>query len=56
MAPCISRLYLKGMHVAPVVFEVYMVAPCSSCNICKYPLNDGFSQLKTFAKSYNNNI
>ena len=30
VAPCISRLYFKGPHAAPVVFEVYTVAPCSS--------------------------
>ena len=29
-SPCISRFYLKGLHVAPVVFEVYTVAPCIS--------------------------
>ena len=27
-APCISRLNLKGLHTAPIVFEVYTVAPC----------------------------
>ena len=34
--PCISRLKLKGLHMAPVVFEVYTGAPCSSCIICRY--------------------
>ena len=32
-APCISILYLKGLHAAPVVFEVYTgfhAAPCIS--------------------------
>ena len=31
--PCISRLYLKGLHVAPVAFEVYKVAPCGSMHL-----------------------
>ena len=26
-APCTFRLYLKGLHVASVVFDVYKVAP-----------------------------
>ena len=29
-APYISRLNLKGFHLAPVVFEVYTVAPRGS--------------------------
>ena len=29
-ASCIFRPILKGLHTAPVVFEVYTVAPCIS--------------------------
>ena len=29
-ASCFYRLYLKGLHAAPVVFEVYTAAPCIS--------------------------
>ena len=32
-APCISRLNLKGLHMALVVFEVYTVVPCGSMHL-----------------------
>ena len=35
-APCISRLKLKGLHTALVVFEVYTGTPCGFCSICRY--------------------
>ena len=35
--PCISRLYLNGLHTAPVVFEVYKVAPCGSMRLHAAP-------------------
>ena len=36
-AACVSRLNLKGLHMAPVVFEVYMVAPCGSMQLHAAP-------------------
>ena len=36
-APCISKLNLKGLHAAPVVFEVYTVAPCCSMQLHAAP-------------------
>ena len=32
-APCISRLYLKGLRTVPVVFEVETVALCCSMQL-----------------------
>ena len=37
-APCISRLYLKSLHTAPVIFEVYRVAPCGSMRLHAAPV------------------
>ena len=36
-APCISRPNLKGLHTAPVVFEVYTVVPCGSMQLHAAP-------------------
>ena len=33
VAPCISRFHLNGLHTAPVLFEVYKVAPCGSMHL-----------------------
>ena len=32
-APCISKLNLKGLHTASVVFKVYTVVPCCSMRL-----------------------
>ena len=32
-APCMSRPNLKDLHMAPVEFEVYKVAPCGSMQL-----------------------
>ena len=33
VAPCDSRLHLKGLHAAPIVFEVHTVASCGSMHL-----------------------
>ena len=36
-APCISRPNLKGLHTAPVVFEVYTLGPSGSMQLNAAP-------------------